>query len=125
MSDMREGRLRQDTTRAREEQIMFLKFLDLEFDPKKKKLYLAAHCTPTHRHPDIKDWDFYRYDQSPPKPACESRINIRSQSDALLLRHIVLMIIWPGRLSIAPMISALEWSITTTGSNAADNGKGV
>jgi len=37
---------------------MFLEFLDLEFDPEKKELYLAAHYTPTHRHPDIKDWDF-------------------------------------------------------------------
>jgi hypothetical protein len=35
-----------------------LEFLDLEFDPVKKELYLAAHCTPTHRHPDIKDWEF-------------------------------------------------------------------
>ena len=46
------------TQRGLEEQIMFLEFLDLEFDPEKKELYLAAHYTPTHRHPDIKDWDF-------------------------------------------------------------------
>jgi hypothetical protein len=47
---------------------VFLEFLDLEFDPEKKELYIAARYTPTHRHPDIKDWDFYRYDQLPPMP---------------------------------------------------------
>jgi hypothetical protein len=46
MSHMRdlESRLRHDTT-SLEEQIMFLEFLDLEFDPGKKEFCLAACYT--------------------------------------------------------------------------------
>ena len=50
MSHMREGRLRQDTTRPRRTDHVF-EFLDLEFDPEKKELYLAVHYTPTHPVP--------------------------------------------------------------------------